>query len=57
MKFLNITLLAILFLPIGPVLSHGYSKNCSEECHDYYCPSEHLSDNKEKVKKNVHSKK
>ena len=54
---LLISFLAALSLSTGPILSHGYSGNCSEECNDYYCPSEHLSDNKEKVKKNVHSKK
>ena len=58
MKRLLFPLLVALSLPIGPILSHGYSGNCSEECNDYYCPPEHLLEKKEKekVKNNMHSK-
>ena len=57
MKRLLLALLAAIALPIGPILSHGYSENSSEECHDYYCPPEHQLDKKEKVKNNLPSKK
>ena len=59
MKRLFLPLLVTLALPIGPILSHGYSGNCSEECNDYYCPREHQSEKeeKEKVKNNIPSKK
>ena len=57
MKRLLLALLAAIALPIGPISSHGYSENSSEECHDYYCPPEHQLDKKEKVKKNIPSKK
>jgi len=59
MKRLLLPLIAAIALPIGPILSHGYSENCSEECNDYYCPPEHQLEKKgkEKVKNNVSSKK
>ena len=56
MKCLLISLLAALTLPMGPLLSHGYNKNCSEECKDYYCPSKNLKGNKEEGIKNISSK-
>ena len=59
MKRLLLPLLAALTLPVGPILSHGYSGNCSEECNDYYCPPDHQSEKKEKeeFKNNIPSKK
>ena len=59
MKRLLITLLAVLALPIAPMLSHGNSGNCLDECNDYYCPPEHQLEKKEKekVKNNIPSKK
>ena len=59
MKRLLITLLAALALPIAPMLSHGNSGNCLDECNDYYCPPEHQleKEEKEKVKNNIPSKK
>ena len=61
MKRFLIPLLAAISLPIGPILSHGSSGNCSEECNDYYCPPEYQLDKKEKekekVKNNITSKK
>ena len=54
---LLLSLIAALSLPVGPMLSHGYSANCSEECNDYYCPPVHQPDKIEKVKKNIPSKK
>ena len=59
MKRLLITLLASLTLPISPMLSHGNSGNCLDECNDYYCPPEHQLEKKEKekVKNNIPSKK
>ena len=59
MKSLLLLLIAAIALPIGPILSHGYSGNCSEECNDYYCPPEHQLEKKgkEKVNNNVSSKK
>tara|TARA_B100000579_G_C22471217_1_gene683475 strand:+ start:195 stop:368 length:174 start_codon:yes stop_codon:yes gene_type:complete len=52
-----ILILAILASPVGPTLSHGYNKNCSEECNDYYCPLDQLRDKKDKNKNNISSKK
>ena len=57
MRLLLLSLMASFSLPLGPILSHGYSENCSEECNDYYCPQVHRPDNKEKVKNNIPSKK
>ena len=59
MKHLLLTLLATLALHMGPILSHGYNGNCSDECNDYYCPPEHQLEKKEKekVKNNIPSKK
>ena len=63
MKRLFLPLLVTLALPIGPILSHGYSGNCSEECNYYYFPSEHQLEKKEKekekdkVENNIPSKK
>ena len=59
MKCLQLPLLITLSLTIGPILSHGYGGNCSEECNDYYCPSKHQLEKKEieKVKNNIPSKK
>ena len=59
MKRLILSLLITLTLPIPPILSHGSSGNCFEECNDYYCPSEHKLEKKEieKVKNNIPSKK
>tara|TARA_B100000902_G_C26399620_1_gene477147 strand:- start:6 stop:179 length:174 start_codon:yes stop_codon:yes gene_type:complete len=57
MKRLLFTLLVPLALPLEPLLSHGYDNNCSEECNDYYCPSEHLREDKERVEKIIPSKK
>ena len=53
MKRLLIPLITALALPQGPLLSHGYSENCSVECEDYYCPQEHQLDKKEKVKNKI----
>ena len=44
--------MAALAFPVGPLLSHGYNEACSEECNEYYCPEEHLRENKEKLKNN-----
>ena len=59
MKRLLLPLLAALALPIAPMLSHGNSGNCLDECNDYYCPPEHQLEKKEKekVKNNIPSKK
>tara|TARA_B100000459_G_C8421500_1_gene133374 strand:+ start:197 stop:376 length:180 start_codon:yes stop_codon:yes gene_type:complete len=59
MKRLLLLQLITLALPIGPILSHGYGGNCSEECNDYYCPPEHQLEKKEKEKgkNNILSKK
>ena len=59
MKRLLLSLFIILALPIPPILSHGSSWNCFEECNDYYCPPEHQLEKKEKekVKDNISSKK
>ena len=59
MKRLLLPLLAALALPIAPMLSHGNSGNCLDECNDYYCPQEHQLEKKEKekVKNNIPSKK
>ena len=59
MKSLLLTLLATLALPIAPILSHGNSGNCLDECNDYYCPPEHQLEKKEKekVKNNIPLKK
>ena len=57
MNRLILVLLASLALPIGPLLSHGYSENCSQECDAYYCPPEHKLDKKEKIKNNIPPKK
>ncbi len=53
MKRLLLSLIAAIALPTGPILSHGYSGNCSEECNDYYCPSETQLEKKEKEKEKV----
>ena len=59
MKCLLLPLLAALALPIAPMLSHGNSGNCLDECNDYYCPPEHQLEKKEKekIKNNIPSKK
>ena len=59
MKCLLLPLLAALALPIAPMLSHGNSGNCLDECNDYYCPPVHQLEKKEKekVKNNIPSKK
>ena len=59
MKRLLLLLLAALALPIAPMLSHGNSGNCLDECNDYYCPPEHQLEKKEKEKSknNIPSKK
>ncbi len=59
MKHLLLSLLITIALPIPPILSHGSSGNCFEECNDYYCPPEHQleKEEKEKVKNNIPSKK
>ncbi len=59
MKRLLLPLLAAIALPIAPMLSHGNSGNCLDECNDYYCPPEHQLEKKEKekVKNNIPSKK
>ena len=59
MKHSLLALIATITFSIGPILSHGNSGNCLDECNDYYCPSEHQLDKKEKekVKNNVPSKK
>lgn len=57
MRKLFIPFLAVLALTMGQILSHGYSEDCSEECNDYYCPSKHQLDKKEKVENNFPSKK
>ena len=53
------TILAVLPLPILPILSHGNSGHCLEECNDYYCPPEHKLEkrDREKVKNNIPEKK
>jgi len=59
MKRLLLPLLAALALPIAPMLSHGNSGNCLDECNDYYCPPELQLEKKEKekIKNNIPSKK
>jgi len=59
MKCLLLPLLAALALPMAPMLSHGSSGNCLDECNDYYCPPEHQLEKKEKekVKNNIPLKK
>ena len=59
MKRLLLLLLAALALPIAPMLSHGNSGNCLDECNDYYCPPEHQLEKKEKekIKNNIPPKK
>ena len=59
MNSLLLTLLAALALPISPILSHGNSGHCLEECNDYFCPPEHQLEKKEKekVKNNIPIKK
>ena len=57
MKRLLLPILIALPLPTGPILSHGYDGNCSEECNDYYCPSKDQLEKKEKVKNNIPPKK
>ena len=58
MKLLLLPLLSALTLPILPILSHGNSGHCLEECNDYYCPPKHQLEKKEKekVKNNIPSK-
>ena len=50
MKHLLMSLLITLALPISPILSHGNSGHCLEECNDYYCPPENQLEKKEKEK-------
>ena len=57
MKYLLIPFLIGLNSSMAPILSHGFTENCSEKCNDYYCPSEDQPDKKEKVKNNIPSKK
>jgi len=59
MKRLLLQLLIALTLPILPILSHGNSGHCLEECNDYYCPPKHQLEKKEKenVKNNIPTKK
>jgi len=57
MKLILLPLFALIVLSIGPILSHGFTENCSEECNDYYCPSQHQLNKKVKVKNNIPSKK
>ena len=59
MKLLLFSLLINLILSIPPILSHGNSGHCLEECNDYYCPPENQLEKKEKekVKNNMSSKK
>ena len=59
MKRLLLSILISLAFPISPILSHGNSGKCLEECNDYYCPPEHQLEKKEKekVKNNIPSKK
>ena len=59
MKRLLLALLVTLASSIAPILSHGNSGNCLDECNDYYCPPEHQLEKKEneKVKNNISSKK
>ena len=59
MKHLLLSLLITLALPITPILSHGNSGNCLDECNDYYCSPELQLEKKEKekVKNNIPSKK
>ena len=59
MKRLLLSILITLALPMSPILSHGNSGHCLEECNDYYCPPEHQleKEEKEKVKNNISSKK
>ena len=52
MKRLLLQLLAVIALPVAPILSHGDSGNCLDECNDYYCPPKHQLEKKEKVKVN-----
>ena len=53
MKRLLILLLAAAALTKVPMLSHGNSGNCYDECNDYYCPPEHQLEKKEKEKEKV----
>ena len=57
MKLFPFSLVAIFTLTTGSLLSHGYNDNCSQECNDYYCPSENQIEKKEKVKNNIPLKK
>ncbi|WP_288261615.1 hypothetical protein [uncultured Prochlorococcus sp.] len=59
MRRLLLSLLITLALPVAPILSHGNSGHCLEECNDYYCPKEHKLEKKEKekVRNNISSKK
>jgi len=59
MNRLLLSLLITLALPIQPILSHGNSGNCLDECNDYYCPPDHQLEKKEKekVKNNIFPKK
>ena len=50
MNRLHLSLLITLALPIQPILSHGNSGNCLEECNDYYCPPDNQLEKKEKEK-------
>ena len=59
MKRIIISILITLTLSKPPILSHGNSGHCLEECNDYYCPQENQLEKKEKekVKNNISSKK
>ena len=52
MKRLLLSLLITITFPLSPILSHGNSEHCLEECNDYYCPQEHQLEKKEKKVKN-----
>ena len=50
MRYLLLSLVFVV-LPIEPLLTHGYSDNCSEECIDYYCQQDDPQNKKQNVKK------
>tara|TARA_Y100000589_G_scaffold320889_1_gene351309 strand:+ start:780 stop:947 length:168 start_codon:yes stop_codon:yes gene_type:complete len=49
----NFLILFIFLVLFGqrPLLSHGGSDNCPNECESYYCPSESLNKKEEKEKR------
>tara|TARA_Y100001968_G_scaffold233722_1_gene216733 strand:- start:1099 stop:1290 length:192 start_codon:yes stop_codon:yes gene_type:complete len=53
MKHILFSILAAITFPIAPVLSHGATGNCSEECKNYYCPPEHKKNITNNAKKNT----